>query len=160
MSTYDYSGHYLTGNGYSEDISGSYGDDDIYGAGGDDYITGNSGNDILDGGQGDDSLYGGSGDDVLWAGYGEDDLTGGFGSDIFAIYAEGDFVIHDFSTSFDTLFFDPKTTGIYDMGDLLDAISDITEYQQGIVIDFYEHASITLVGLYCDDLSWVTVGFN
>lgn len=154
------SGYYLTGTAFSEDIFGSFGDDDIYGADGDDYIHGGSGNDVLDGGEGDDVLYGGSGNDLLWAGYGADDLIGGTGSDIFAIYAGGAFIIQDFNTFYDALYFNPETTGIYNMDDLCNTISDIEEYDQGVVIDFYQGISITLVGIDYNELGWVSVEFD
>lgn len=153
-------GYDITGSDYSEDLIGSYGDDDIYGAAGDDYISGAAGNDILDGGQGNDLLVGGSGNDVLWAGYGFDQLIGGSGDDVFAFYAGGNFVIEDFDTYSDMLFFDTATTGLRGIGDLVDAIYLIEENSDGILIDFYGGASIEMVGVYYDDLYDVMVDFG
>ena len=142
------------------DLFGSYWDDDIYGSGGDDYISGEAGDDILDGGKGNDILYGGTGDDILWAGYGQDELIGGSGYDIFGFYAGGNFVIEDFSTASDMLFFDSTTTGIDCVNDLLDAISGVDETYEGVIIDFYGGASIEMVGVYWHDLTNVVVDFG
>ena len=159
MSDYFYPAYYLTGTGYSDDLYGGRGNDDIFGAGGDDYLEGNAGNDILDGGYGDDDLNGGSGDDWLWAGYGDDVLTGGSGHDVFAFYAHGDFVIEDFNPSTDTLVFSHES-GISCMAELADSIYDITQSQAGVTIDLDNQTSITLVGVYYNDLPYVDVGFT
>ncbi|MDZ4219299.1 MAG: hypothetical protein U1D70_09810 [Methylobacter sp.] len=145
--------------GYYDYIDYRYYPDNSIGSFTNDVIYGTNGDDVLDGGLGDDYLYGGSGNDVLWAGYGKDVLAGGSGNDIFAIYAAGDFVITDFNTSRDMLYFFPETTGIYNMGNLLASISSIIEYDTGVVVDFYWNASITLVGIYSNDLMAIEVIF-
>lgn len=153
------SGYIIDGSHGDDELSGSWGDDDIYGADGDDDLYGDHGDDILDGAEGDDYLNGGDGDDLLWAGFGQDELVGGRGSDAFGFYAPGDFIINDFNVFSDMLLFDSETTGIYNVDNLIDAVSDIEDSEIGVVIDFGHTATITLVGVCQDDLDLVWVGF-
>ena len=152
--------NYMIDGSYGDDeLSGSWGDDDIYADEGDDDLYGGQGDDVLDGAEGDDYLNGGDGNDLLWAGFGQDVLVGGRGSDAFGFYAPGDFLIDDFNVFSDILLFDSETTGIYNIDDLIDAVTDIEESDIGVVIDFGYTASITLVGVYENDLDLVRVDF-
>lgn len=73
----------LSGNVYSQEITGYASDDRIEGLDGDDTISGADGSDTLLGGQGNDSLTGSSGDDVMDGGVGDDFLGGGTGNDVY-----------------------------------------------------------------------------
>ena len=138
-------------------------DDDINGDEGDDDINGGDGNDDLDGAEGDDNLIGGLGNDILRAGFGQDHLTGGEGNNIFGFYAAGDFIVEDFDVLSDMLFFDSETTGLNNVEDLLNAISNIEDNKDGVVFEFEFGngiASITLVGVNLEDLGVGMLGFS
>jgi len=145
------SGYIIEGSNASDELIGSWGDDDIYGYYGDD---------ILDGAEGNDYLHGGDGNDLLWAGYGQDELFGGRGYDTFGFYAPGDFVVDDFNVFSDSLLFNSETTSLYNIYDLVNAVTHIEEYDAGVEINFSNIASITLIGVYIDDLDLVTVDFT
>jgi len=145
-------------NGYI--IEGTNANDDLIGSWGNDVIYGNYGNDILDGAEGNDYLNGGDGNDLLWAGYGQDELFGGRGYDAFGFYAPGDFVVDDFNVFSDTILFDSEATGLYDIYDLVNAVTSVKEFYDGVEINFSDVASITLVGVYMNDLDLVSVDFT
>lgn len=144
------------GNDYLE---GGDGNDEIDGDEGDDEIHAGIGDDHLDGGDGDDSLFGDDGDDVLRAGFGNDILTGGAGLDDFTFYAAGDFKVTDYNTTDDNLVFDSATTGLHDLDDLLGVITSISETAEGVLIEFGQVATITLIGLTTADLNAGMVHF-
>ena len=137
-----------------------FSDDHLDGGDGDDELHAGIGNDHLDGGDGDDSLFGDDGDDVLRAGFGNDVLTGGAGLDAFTFYAGGDFKVTDYNTSDDSLVFDSATTGLHDLHDLLRVITNIRDTTEGVVIEFGQVATITLVGLTTADLNAGMVHFS
>lgn len=141
----------ITGNEDSETIASGSGNDTI---------DGGEGDDNLDGGEGDDDLIGGAGNDILNAGHGTDSLTGGEGNDTFNFYAAGQFVIKDFDTSSDKINFDADETGLSSIEELLEAIENIEETEDGVTVHFVNDiASITLIGLQADDLSADMVTF-
>jgi len=145
-------------NGYI--IEGTNANGDLIGSWGNDVIYGSYGNDTLDGAEGNDYLNGGDGNDLLWAGYGQDELFGGRGYDAFGFYAPGDFVVDDFNVFSDTILFDSETTGLYDIYDLVNAVTSVEEFYDGVEINFSDVASITLVGVYMNDLGLVSVDFT
>jgi Ca2+-binding RTX toxin-like protein len=139
---------------------GTDGDDDILGDDGDDILIAGLGNDHLEGGDGNDTLFGDDGDDVLRAGFGKDILTGGAGFDDFTFYASGDFKVTDYNTSDDSLVFDSATTGLHDLNELLRVITNISDTTEGVVIEFGQVATITLVGLTIADFNAGMVHFS
>lgn len=150
----------LHADSHGDHLDGGVGDDDIFGDIGDDVLIAGLGNDHLDGGDGDDSLFGDDGDDVLRAGFGNDVLTGGAGLDDFTFYAGGDFKVTDYNTSDDSLVFDSATTGLHDLNELLRVITNISDTTEGVVIEFGQVATITLVGLTIADLNAGMVHFS
>jgi Ca2+-binding RTX toxin-like protein len=143
----------------NDHLEGGSGDDDIEGDEGNDELHAGIGNDHLDGGDGDDFLFGDDGDDVLRAGFGSDVLTGGAGLDDFTFYAAGNFRVTDYNTTNDDLVFDSVTTGLHDLDDLLSAITNISDTTDGVLIEFGQVATITLVGLTTADLNAGMVHF-
>lgn len=143
----------------NDHIDGGEGDDDIEGNEGDDELHAGIGDDHLDGGEGDDTLFGDDGDDVLRAGFGNDVLTGGAGLDDFTFYATGDFKVTDYSMSDDQLVFDSAKTGLHNLEDLLRVITNMSDTAEGVVIEFGQVASITLIGLTTADLNAEMVHF-
>ena len=94
-------GHYGTGNGLDNVITGNQerdhlfgrgGNDTLLGRGGNDSLTGGTGNDVLIGGDGTDVLMGGAGNDLLDGGTGADRMYGGRGNDIYIVDSAGDSV--------------------------------------------------------------------
>lgn len=150
----------LTAGIGNDHLEGREGNDDIEGDEGDDELHAGIGNDHLDGGDGNDTLFGDDGDDVLRAGFGNDILTGGAGFDDFTFYAGGDFKVTDYNTSDDSLVFDSATTGLHDLNDLLRVITNISDTTEGVVIEFGQVATITLVGLTIADLNAGMVHFS
>jgi Ca2+-binding RTX toxin-like protein len=142
--------HYTSGSG-NDHLSSGGGNDDLYGEDGDD---------DLDGGQGDDHLYGGAGDDILRAGHGNDILTGGEGNDIFGFYAAGDFLVQDFDKTLDCIYFDSDSTGLHNIAELLNAITDVENTNQGAVFHFGSIASIALVGVQAHEITAEMVHFT
>lgn len=118
-----------------------------------DSLQGSSASVHLESSYGDDILAGGDGDDVIRAGYGFDILTGGLGQDDFTFYAAGHFRVTDYNKSDDDLVFDSATTGLHDLDDLMRVITNISDTAGGVVIEFGQVASITLVGLTSIDLN-------
>jgi len=154
----------LRGALYSENtenrLNGGDSDDEIIGEDGNDIVSAGRGNDRIDGGYGNDTLYGQDGNDVLRAGFGNDELTGGAGLDDFTFYAAGNFKVMDFSASDDKIVFDTATTGIKNLDDLMGLITSISDLSDGVLIEFGQIASITLVGLTSADLNNGMVHFD
>ena len=109
----------------------------------------------LDDGIGNDVLTGGLGNDILLAGFGEDQLPGNeSGDDIFSFYATGYFSIQNFDKSSNLVTFNPETTGVNDINDLLRVIFSIEDNNEGVMVHFEEKvASINFIGLHLSDLT-------
>ena len=142
-------------------IEGTPGDDILVGGDGDDNLSGNDGSDTIDGGIGNDVLTGGLGNDILMTGFGEDQLSGNEGDDLFSFYATGYFTVQDFDKSSDLVTFNPETTGINDINDLLRVILSIEDNNEGVMVHFEEKvASINFIGLHSSDLTVNMVDFS
>ena len=120
----------------------------------------NAGNDDLDGQRGNDMLFGGNGNDILRAGYDHDILDGGVGRDIFGFYASGYFQISDFTIGEDSLFFDEEKIGINNLNDLVGNITNISQKDDGVIVEFGPSASIELVGVNLNDINADMVLFS
>jgi len=140
-------------------FQGTSENDRLEGLDGNDTLIGGSGDDIIDGGKGNDILMGDSGNDLLKMGHGSDRSIGGEGEDIFHFYAPGDFIVQDFDKTDDLLVFDSEETGLHSIQDLL-AVIHLEDNDQGVTLHFINDiASITLVGLYSENLSVSMVAF-
>ncbi|MDO8995174.1 MAG: M10 family metallopeptidase [Sediminibacterium sp.] len=143
---------YLSGE-QSINATGNDLDNELRGNEQDNLLTGNAGNDDLDGQRGDDMLLGGNGNDILRAGYGHDILDGGAGRDIFGFYAPGYFQISDLTIGEDNLFFDEEKIGISNLNDLVGNITNISQKDDGVIVEFGPSASIELVGINLNDIN-------
>lgn len=140
-------------------LVGTAANDIISGYVGDDILLGGDGDDVIDGREGNDVLRGNSGNDILRAGFGLDDLTGGEGRDIFGFYAPGHYQIKDFNPGEDRIFFDSVKTGLNNINELNQMITDIAQTGNSVKVEFGPAASIDLIGVNFADLTVDMIGF-
>ncbi len=151
----------LAGDLGHDKIEGGAGNDTITGGDGNDTLGGGTGNDDLDGQGGTDKLFGDAGDDILRAGDGHDILQGGSGNDTFGFYALGHFEVKDFTIGEDRLFFDSEKTGIDNLDELLQVITNVEQREDGVRVEFIDDAaSIDLIGINLNDITADMVIFN
>ncbi|MCM8738709.1 M10 family metallopeptidase C-terminal domain-containing protein [Azospirillum sp. A1-3] len=127
----------LNGDIGNDLLSGNHGVDALYGNAGNDTLYGGADDDQLYGGRDNDQLFGDLGADILSGNLGADTLTGGVGADLFRFQTD--------DGSDTVLDFDATT------GDRLAGVSGRAHVvrdagAEGMVIDFLNGDSITLVG--------------
>jgi len=123
----------------------------LYGSAFDDVITGSSAVDIILGGEGDDSIGGGAGGDSIGSEAGNDTISGGFGPDMFIYFntaLSGETVITDFEPGFDTIGLLSTTAA-----DGVAALALAGDTEDGVVLTFAAGRSLTLLGVFKEDLA-------
>jgi serralysin len=156
-------GHdYIQGNAGDDDLFGGDGNDRIYGGAGEDDLHGGDGNDHLQGNRGDDDLEGGAGDDTLRGGADNDELEGGSGNDQLLGDNGNDELqgglgidVLTGGAGRDTFEFDQNDALIGSGSSLsaVDTITDFTEGQDEIDLDFDVAQVLTAVGQSFADLA-------
>ncbi|MBX9659536.1 MAG: hypothetical protein K2X00_13280 [Nitrospiraceae bacterium] len=134
----------LVGGDGFDVLFGQEDDDSLFGEAGDDQLVGGSGDDYLDGGDGTDHLFGEVGVDQLSGGIGDDVLSGEVGADIL-VGEDGNDTLIGGADNDQLIGGSGSDTYVYNLGDGLDSIDDVSLAGEGNVLQF--GAGITLQSL-------------
>jgi len=164
----------IYGGSGNDELNGADGNDSLRGGKGSDQVLGQNGDDFLHGEQGNDTVKGGAGNDMIIGGIGNDTLVGGDGEDRFLfLEGSGEDVIEDFDAGDgDIIVIALRGFGFWDdkdgnneftpnAGEITFRISEqVAQDGNDAILTLSNNDTVTLVGVYVDDLSSSNFLFN